>query len=362
MLETTSSSIRRVTIPQRIDAADAADFIGVVAARNLVYAEIAGNHDEDATPAELVVRFHEDTHSDLAVWAIRVGGDIIGRVFCDAPLEEDSKAVFVETLIPRAYWSRGLGSAAHSLLVERARSLGRTVMQTWAEHPADASLEQLSPPTGFGQIPADHTARFLQRRGYVLEQVERRSTLDLLATRDQVDAMYAQFPLHAGYEVVAWHGSTPAEFVPAFARLKERMSTDAPSASLDIDEEHWDDERVAQADAMALAGGRRRQTTAIRHIESGDLVAFNELSIGADLTAATDQGDTLVVSDHRGKKLGMVVKLEGLRRWRAVAPDSPRILTWNAEENRPMLDVNEAIGFVPAAYIGAWRLDLANAH
>jgi len=133
------------------------------------------------------------------------------------------------------------------------------------------------------------------------------------------------------------------------------MATDAPAAALEFDEETWDAGRIAIHDSRYTSSGRTIHVVAAQHVETGELCAFNELVVGADRTEASHQEDTLVLKAHRGHRLGMLVKCENLLAWRTIAPDSPRVMTYNAEENRPMLDINEAIGFVPIAYEGAWK-------
>jgi hypothetical protein len=44
---------------------------------------------------------------------------------------------------------------------------------------------------------------------------------------------------------------------------------------------------------------------------------------------------------------------------REVSPESSLIITDNAEENRPMLDVNEAVGFQAVGYEGVWKKTLS---
>ena len=351
-------TIRPVAFPAEATGPGSEDYVAAMTARNAVYAEIAGNHDEDMTPEELLPLMRQSTNRKRW-WVIEVDGAVVGRVIHDTALEADSRSTNVETLLLRSCWGRGIGSAAHEILLDATRAEGRDFMQTWAEHPADATVEQVEAPTGFGSIPLDHTARFLLRHGYVLEQIERRSVLDLTAVPDTVPPLLEAAQRAAiGYRVLQWTGDTPQEYVDGLARMKNRMSTDAPAAGMDVEEEHWDEARIAEQDENLSDSGLFRLVTAAQHAETGELCAYTELSIRRDHTAASDQGDTLVLREHRGHRLGMLIKCAGLLRWRDLMPLSPRVLTWNAEENRPMLDVNEAIGFTPAAYIGAWQLTL----
>lgn len=349
----TGIEFRPLAIPDSIDAPDAADFVEMVRVRNAVYRQISGHDDHSIAADELLPHFAPNEYERRTIWVIVEDGAIIGRAACDLPLEGESKVAFWLVELLREKWGRGIGTAAYELVERYARDNGRRVLQAWAEHPA-APGPRLTPPTGFGEIPEDHAARFFLRNGFTLEQVERNSAFDLTAPFDTVERLLAEAQAASSdYRVVQWFAPTPPDYAEGYAWMKSRMVTDAPAAALEFDEETWDAARIAEHDAKYA--GRTLQVTAAQHIETGELCAFNELVVGKDRTEASHQEDTLVLKEHRGHKLGTLVKCAGLLSWREVAPDSPRVLTYNAEENRPMLDINEAIGFVPIAYEGAWK-------
>ncbi|MCR2763657.1 GNAT family N-acetyltransferase [Microbacterium sp. zg.B48] len=344
-----------LTIPTTIDAPDAADFISMVALRNRIYREIAGHDDHFIAADELLPHYQPDPYQERRSWLVEADGRPVGRVGVDFPLEAGSRNASWLIELIREVWGRGIGTAAYAHVERFARGFGRTVLQSWAEHP-EGPGPRLQPPTGSGSIPRDHIARFFIRHGYTLEQVERCSAFDLRGSFQKVEQLLAvATAASTGYRLVRWFAPTPPEFVDGYGWMKSRMITDAPAAALEFDEEIWDAGRVARHDSLYTAAGRTLQVTAAQHIATGELCAFNELVIGKDRTQASSQEDTLVLKEHRGHKLGTLVKCAGLLAWRDVAPDSPRVITYNAEENRPMLDINEAIGFVPISYDGAWK-------
>lgn len=351
--------LRPLRIPTSLDAPDAADFLAMVDVRNEIYREISDNDDEAASPGQLLPNFQPDPDNDKRSWVVDVDEEIVGRLIIDIPAEAGSTVAYWTLELLERVQGRGIGAALHAVVEDVAREAGRTVLESWAEHPEPASgvaVDRLRPPTGFGEIPLDRPARYYRRHGHTLEQVDRKSVLEIEQALPAVERLLADAVAHShGYRIEQWSPPTPAAFRESFAWAKSRMSTDAPAAGLEIDEEVWDVERLARHDARFVESGLTVLVTVAVHEETGAVVAFNELSSGIDSAATTQQMDTLVLREHRGHRLGQLVKCAGILRWHELMPDSPRILTWNAEENRPMLSINEAIGFTPAAYIGAWK-------
>jgi hypothetical protein len=225
-------------------------------------------------------------------------------------------------------------------------------------HTGTSGGARLVSPTGFGDLPADDPGvRFLTGHGYRLEQIERCSFLDLPADSSTLDQIFSRAVAVAGpgYRLVTWAGPTPDERIDDLILLRTRMSTDAPMAGLDMDEEPWTKERVVNNDETATAGGRTVFTAAVEHVPTGQLVGFSDLTFSEDKTRPASQQDTLVLAEHRGRHLGTLLKIANIRALDELDAAPPLIFTFNAEENRHMLDVNEAVGFYPAGKAGAWR-------
>jgi GNAT superfamily N-acetyltransferase len=167
--------------------------------------------------------------------------------------------------------------------------------------------------------------------------------------------------LSAGYELVSWVGPAPDDLVADYAALIGRLSTDAPQDDLDWETESWDVDRVRRRDDVIAEVGRRLVVTAARPVGGGPLVAYTDVGVTTHDPDNVFQWDTLVLSEHRGHRLGTRVKVANLELVRREAPHAKRLHTWNADSNSHMLAINEAMGFVPLSRESEWQLDLDRA-
>jgi GNAT superfamily N-acetyltransferase len=353
----TTLTITPLIVPASLEDRDAADFLTFGALNRLVCDEATGLPDLAPDAAQMLAAWQENTDSLSLGFVARADDDVVGMLAMDFAQEADARAAEIDVLVPESSAGLGVEDAVLDLAEREAHARGRTLLQKWTLHRPIATERMIVPRTGWGRIPAIPLTDALERHGYVCEQVERNSELDLRADPAPLVAALAEAEAHAGpdYRTVHWMAPTPVEHRDGYAAILARLSTDAPSGDMEFVAEEWDAERVIRRDARNTAAGQAFSVVAVQHVPTGALVAYNELLIGADRGGVTHQFGTLVASEHRGHRLGMIVKCANLLQWRELMPASPVVSTFNAEENRPMLSINEAIGFVPVSYAGAWQ-------
>jgi GNAT superfamily N-acetyltransferase len=134
------------------------------------------------------------------------------------------------------------------------------------------------------------------------------------------------------------------------------MTTDAPNGDLPVEEGNWDGERIREYEASQIARGRTVLSAGA--VKDGRLVAYTDLQVPLAQPEQAHQAGTLVLREHRGHRLGALMKAAVLRELAATMPEVRRISTYNSESNRPMVTVNEALGFRPAGRLSSWSLRL----
>ena len=213
---------------------------------------------------------------------------------------------------------------------------------------------------GYGDEPPGRTSAASQGAGpalgFAAAQVEQRRDIDLpldparVADLDRMCRAYA-----ADFEVLTWRDAAPEAVLDDLAVLHQRMSTDVPMADLEITEEDFDGARVRRHEELARLQGRTMFGAGAVHLPSGRMVAYTDMVVPLARPERAYQWNTIVLTEHRGHRLGTLVKLACLQRLSAESPQSRYISTWNAAENEPMIRVNDALGARRNGGVVAWQ-------
>lgn len=362
---TTTWSIDAMPKPDRADDADLCAF---AAATNAVHRDAWGTDDFRRTPRELLGALRDDAYARHVLLRARDGETLLGYAVLYLPQRENTHTGDLAIGVLPEHRGRGIGSALHAAAASRARHHGRTRLTCSTDHRAEPTPgpRTLAPPTGEGLVATDDPGvRFARRHGWDLEQVARFSVLDVPSADDaagwaRVAGLRADAEARTGpeYRLLAWATPTPDELAEQFADLQTQMSADDPHAGFDQDTEAWDVERLRRAEETFAQQGRALLVMAAQHVPTGRLAAYTDFLVQDEPGEFLHQYDTLVAREHRGRRLGMLVKTANLQRVADELPGVRRIGTWNANENRWMLAINVALGFRPAGGSGEWQLRL----
>jgi GNAT superfamily N-acetyltransferase len=272
-------------------------------------------------------------------WVLRDGDRAVAVATTVLPQRDNLHHGFAHVLVDPRHRRRGLGSRMLRHATEHARAAGRTrlVIGTGT-----------APGSGFLRVSGARLGMVEQRRRLALPHAEPAVLRDLAAAAGKASA---------GYRLVQWSGPTPAPWRDDLAALIARMSTDAPIGGLGVTAQRWDADRVRERDTAAVTAGVRAVATAAQGPD-GHLVGYTEASTCVVGDGFAMQGDTLVAPAHRGHRLGLLLKLANLDLLVRENPDVHAIDTFNADDNRWMVAVNDAMGFRPIERIEDWELDL----
>lgn len=294
---------------------------------------------------------HPVPEADTVDFVAVVDGTVRGRLHICLFNRSNRHVAVAELTVHPEHRRRGVGAALLDRFIEHARAHDRT----------ELLIE--TPMTWEGGPERDEAGRrFLERRGFkrALTSVNRRCATDALdAVEEQELLDRAAAAAAEDYEIVSWVGRTPGELVDTMCRLDSMVLSELPLGDLDLEAETVDAELKEARAARNEAIGIVPVTTVARHRDSGEVVANTVIGVLDDPDFRHGfQWITIVHPDHRGHRLGTLVKVVNLRLLRARFPQVETIWTDNADVNSHMGAINAVMGFEAVDAVGEHMLRL----
>ena len=364
--------IDQLWVPDSLGKPDAADFLESVEVCRQVRIDTWGNDDLAYTADEMLQAFN-DPYEWYVVLLARLGGRIVGRAGIAFPLTDNTHLAHITLDILPSAQGQGVGRELLAAAEQFARGENRKMVMVETSHPAPTQPlreeERLMAANGVGFLPlSSREVVFAQKADYELQQVELFSACRVPLAPEVAARLRAEAEAVQGgrYALHQWLDSCPEEWLEDVAGLEAASAAlgdpgDFAAGEFPADDDGpWTGERLREAEALALARGRRTLVTAVEDKASAAVVGFTSISVLAHRQDVVFQDDTVVQPEHRGNELGMLIKLANMELLAAHFPLVRTIYTWNASENTYMLGVNRKLGFVHAGVTGQWqkRLDV----
>lgn len=360
--------IEQLWIPDSLDGEDADDFIVAVEVGRKVRMQTWGSDDLAYAPLEKLLEL-ADPYERQIILVAKLDGCIVGTVDIALPLTDNlDLAEFALDILPESQ-GQGVGRLLLESAERLARDEGRTIILVDTNHPVSSLHEfetgQLEPGSGQGFVPLrSREVEFARRAGYTLQHIEQFSRCELPLDSKLVADLEAEGEQsnNGRYRLHHWTDRCPDSWLEAVAVLENMVrETEAEDALPSVPGEEglvFDGGLLRQAEAVTMAQGRRTVVTAVEHLASGALVGLTTISVLAQRQDVVFQDETLLLQDHRGIKLGLLIKVANMERLAEQFPDARVIYTWNAPENRYLLTVNQQLGFATAGVTGIWQKEL----
>ncbi|HEY0473758.1 MAG TPA: GNAT family N-acetyltransferase [Kribbella sp.] len=254
-------------------------------------------------------------------------GFAVGLLSVDLPTYDNTNLAWFEVEVHPDYRGRGIGSQLLQYGEQLAQRVGRDSlgMSSWDLPKAEA---------------------FARRHGFGRKLIEVNRRQDIanldwsIVRRLYDDAVQAS----AGYELLRIAGALPEELLEGMVAVTASIN-DAPKDELDIEDDEYSPERLRAYEEAQFAHERSVYRVIARERATGVLAGHSTITVEQERPHIAEQADTAVARDHRGHRLGALVKTGMLLWLREAEPAITQLDTWNAESNAHMIAINEHLNY-----------------
>jgi len=222
---------------------------------------------------------------------------------------------------------RGIGRALYAVAVERLRSAGRSVLI-------------LNAPGGSAG------ERFLDALGVEIEPGDQLRHQDVTALDWAVlNDLYADAAAHAAdYEIREIPPEAPDDMVAELIAVISAVN-DAPTDVRHAEPDQYPPERIRAYEAGEVGIGRIGYRLVAVHVRTGTFAGYTGVGVDAERPWYATQYITSVRAEHRGHRLGLLLKIAMMRLLRDREPALRTVSTWNSPDNVRMIAVNETLDY-----------------
>jgi GNAT superfamily N-acetyltransferase len=311
--------------PDNLDPRDVSGGVAVIEAAR----RVDSPHQPSMTVSAWMADLREGWDGEPPVaYLHRDGAGRVDGVLQVSVSERDNlHLAYVELTVRPDVRRQGLGRALYEAAVGLTRAASRTTVVTecWDNPHSLAFADALG----------------LER---AIAEVNRRQLLDDVDW-SRVDSLVKEATEQSpDYELVRVPTPVPDELVDRVVELTAAIN-DAPTDDLDWEDEVFSAERLRAFERSLAAHCRRVYRLAARHAVTGVLAGHTIVAVDGEMPWLGFQLDTSVLREHRGHRLGLLLKGSMLH-W--LADEEPQLLeidTWNTASNDHMIAVNEALGY-----------------
>jgi GNAT superfamily N-acetyltransferase/RimJ/RimL family protein N-acetyltransferase len=252
----------------------------------------------------------------------------VGVLSLNMPVRDNHHLVWSELTVHPARRRQGHGSAMMAEVLRRTAEAGRTTI--WMGCPAD------DPGPG----------AFLQQHGfrYASHDARRHQRLpDVDPSRVERLRLEAE-PYARDYDLIRLLPPYPDDLLREIAAVAVAIN-DAPMGDLTYEPEVSNLEVMRDIEAARVGRQDLLYRVVARHRLSRELAGHTVMSTEPLQPSRASQCDTAVSRDHRGHRLGLLLKIEMMHWLAEVEPQLEIVETFNQADNTHMITVNEALGY-----------------